>query len=65
MIRVSLTKISLKAEDLAEYEREKANWNLSKPAYGSQSRQNSAVTGTTVHRAAVGARLGIARCNSK
>ena len=60
MIRVTPTKLQLKAEDLQEYERHKATWNLpgrnQDANSGEKTRQQDDPSNT---RNAVRARLGI------
>ena len=64
MIRVTPTKLQLKAEDLQEYERHKATWNLSGRNIDADSsektrQQNDPSNTNTDTRKEVRARLGI------
>ena len=62
MIRVTPTKLQLKAEDLQEYERHKATWNLSgrnTDADSSEKTRQQNDPSNTNTRKEVRARLGI------
>lgn len=60
MIRVTPTKLQLKAEDLTEYDRHKASWNPEgAPERVSTEKLSATQDDAASHRNAVRARLGI------
>jgi Anaphase-promoting complex APC subunit CDC26 len=59
MIRVTPTKLQLKAEDLTEYDRHKASWNAEGAPERVSAEKLSAQDDAAAHRNAVRARLGI------
>lgn len=63
MIRVTPTKLQLKAEDAQEYERHKATWNTKNQNQNNQSNQNNEKSAqqeeAIAYRNSVRARLGV------
>ncbi len=55
MLRVCPTKVGLKSDDLAEYERAKSTWDVPAPAPAPRSHPEQPAD---VHRQAVRARIG-------